>query len=150
MKQNITRILPVLLLAALLLPLGQALAGEKVHNVVLQVNDNDPARMNLVLNNAANLNAYYQDKGEPIEIEIVAYGPGLMMLRADKSPVKERVLSFSDNFDNVTFNACGNTHAKMSKKAGKEIELVSNAVMVPAGVVHIMERQEEGWSYVKP
>ena len=147
MTKNATATLG-LLLASLLL-FGAAQAHEK-HRVILQVNDNDPARMNLVLNNAANLNAYYHDKGEPIEIEIVTYGPGLMMLRDDKSPVKERVLSFAQNFDNVTFAACANTRAKMAKKEGMEIPLVANAKVVPSGVVHAIERQEQGWSYIKP
>ncbi len=51
------------------------------------LDDNDPKRMNLVLNNAANVDAYYKAKGEEVEIEIVTYGPGLNMLIDGKSPV---------------------------------------------------------------
>ncbi len=150
MNHHPLRLLPLLLIVAMLLPLGQALAAEKSHRVVLQVNDNDPDRMNLALNNAANLIAYYQDKGEPVQVEVVAYGPGLIMLVEGRSPVAERVKSFGQNFDNVSFNACGNTKANMTKKTGKEVVLLPEAKVVPAGVVHIMERQEQGWSYVKP
>ncbi len=130
---------------------ANATAGEhKVHNIVFQINDNDPARMNLVLNNAANVDAYYKEKGEEVNIEIVAYGPGLNMLVDGKSPVQKRITSFGQNFDNISFKACGNTHEKMSKKAGKNIKLVSQAQMVPAGVVHLTQRQEEGWTYIRP
>ena len=121
-----------------------------VHRVVLHLDDNDPKRMNLVLNNAANIDAHYKSKGEDVKIEIVAYGPGLIMLHAKKSPVKKRVASFGQNFENISFQACGNTHKKMSKKAGKSVPLLPQAKMVPAGVVHMMERQEEGWSYIRP
>jgi uncharacterized protein len=38
----------------------------------------------------------------------------------------------------------------MEKKEGQPISLVSEAVLVPAGVVHVMELQEKGWSYVRP
>ncbi len=46
------------------------------------------------------------------------------MLGADTSPVKKRIKSFGENFDNISFRACGNTKRKMSKKAGKEIVLL--------------------------
>jgi len=135
------------LLLAMALPFGAAFAGD--HKVVLHIDENDAKRMNLVLNNAANLNKYYQNKGEDATIEVVAYGPGLKMYTMD-SPVKERIASFEQNFENISFKACGNTHRKMSKKAGKTIKLVSQAKMVDSGAVHLVQRQEEGWSYLRP
>lgn len=138
------------LVLALGLAQGDALAAGNKHQLVLQINDNDPAKMNILLNNASNVTSYYLEKGEEVEIEIVAYGPGLVMLVEGKSPVKDRIKSISENFSNITFQACGNTHAKMSKKAGKEVKLVSQAKMVTSGVVHLVQRQEEGWSYVRP
>lgn len=120
------------------------------HKIIFQINDNDAARMNLVLNNVANVNKYYLDKGETAQIEVVAYGPGLNMLIENKSPVKDRIKSFSQNFDNVEFKACHNTYKAMSKKAGKNIKLLPQAKMVDAGVIHLIKRQEEGWSYLRP
>ena len=124
--------------------------AEGIHRIAIHVDDNDPAKMNLALNNAANVDAYYKEKGDEVIIEIVTYGPGLNMLIDGKSPVQERIASFEQNFDNISFRACGNTHKKMSKKAGAEIKLVSQAKMVSSGVIHLSERQEEGWSYIKP
>ena len=134
----------------LLLPIAPLSAAEDIHRVVIHVDDNDPRRMNMALNNASNVNKYYADKGEEVEIEIVAYGPGLHMLLAGSSPVSKRIASFEQNFDNVSFKACGNTHRKMSRKAGKEIALLPQAEMVPSGVIQLIQRQEEGWSYVRP
>ncbi len=139
-----------LLAAALWTTPTIAAPKDGVHRVVLHLDDNDPKRMNLVLNNAANIDAHYKAKGEEVQIEIVAYGPGLMMLHAGKSPVKKRVASFGQNFNNIAFRACGNTHKKMSKKAGKTVPLLPQAKMVPAGVVWMMERQEQGWTYIRP
>lgn len=127
-----------------------ALADGKKNQLVLHVDENDKNRMNLVLNNASNVASYYLDKGEEVQIEIVAYGPGLNMLVEGKSPVADRVKSITENFSNITFQACGNTHKKMSEKAGKEVKLMPQANMVTAGVVHLMERQQQGWSYVRP
>ncbi|MGB0711960.1 MAG: hypothetical protein ACPGUC_00230 [Gammaproteobacteria bacterium] len=135
--------------AALFLPLGQGFAADG-HKVVMHLDDNDPARMNLVLNNASNLAKHYQDKGEELQVEVVAYGPGLMMLHAKKSPVAERMGSFTDNFPSVSFKACANTMAKMKKKTGKDVPLFEGVEVVSGGVVHLLERQEQGWAYLRP
>src|SRR5687767_7087861 len=67
----------------------RAKAAPKDHRVVIQVTQNEPALMNIALNNAQNLINHYQGKGEHVDIEFVAYGPGLHMLRSDTSPVKD-------------------------------------------------------------
>ena len=77
--------------ALLLIPLACLPAGAaEKHKLALQISDNDPAKMNAVLNVAANVSKYYSDKGEEIDIQIVAFNAGLHMLRDDTSPVKPR------------------------------------------------------------
>lgn len=129
-------------------PKSEAASGQPPHHVVIQVTQNDPAVMNMALNNAENLTKYYRDKGERIDIEFVAYGPGLHMLRSDTSPVKVRLGVLA--MDNMTFSACGNTLNAQSKQEGKEITLVPEARIVPAGIARIMELQERHWTYVRP
>src|SRR3954465_10265166 len=124
--------------------------AQTAHRLILQVNTNDAAAMNLALNNAANVDQYYSDRSEPVEIEIITFGPGLHMLRDDTSPVKDRIKSLAENRPSVQFKACGNTQENMSKTENKKIPLVSQATVVPSGVVRIMELQEQGWSYVRP
>src|ERR1700684_3572809 len=58
-------------------------ADSKPHRIAIQVDQNDPQLMNLALGNATNVIEYYRDKNEDVEIDIVAYGPGLHMLRTD-------------------------------------------------------------------
>lgn len=122
------------------------------HHVVIHVDDNDKARMNIALNNAANITKYYDGQGEKIQIEIVAYGPGLHMLRADTSPVAARLETFSLQYENIGFAACGNTIKGMTKKEGKPPQLVDldNVKVVASGVVQIMKRQDQGWNYIRP
>ena len=124
--------------------------AHKGHKVAIHVDDSDPKRQNMALNNAFNVNAFYESKGEKVIIEVVAYGPGLMMLREDKSKVKDRITKMSLELPNLSFAACGNTRKKMEKKEGKELVLVSEAKQVPSGVVRLMELQEQGYSYIRP
>ena len=126
-------------------------AGEtKPHRLVLQVNTNDAAMMNLALNNAANVVQHYKELGQKVEIEVVTFGPGLHMLRDDTSPVKARIKTMAQTMPAISFKACGNTQANMSKAEEKEIPIIPEATVVKSGVVRVMELQEQGWSYVRP
>jgi len=153
MKTKLKKIATIILLAAV--GAGTFIntlvaADTPMHKVAIHVDENDPARMNMALNNVANVNKYYDSIGESVEIELVAYGPGLHMFRIDTSPVKDRISTMSLELDNLTFSACGNTHNAMQKKAGKDIVLVDEANVVPSGVVQLIELQEKGYAYVRP
>ena len=138
------------MLAGMAFSAAQTHAAEFKHRVAVHVDSSDAKLMNMALNNVQNIKKYYDSKGESVKIEVVAYGPGLHMLRADTSPVKERVEVMSLAMPNLTFSACGNTHARMSKKAGKTVVLLSEARKVPSGVIQLIKLQEEGYSYIRP
>ncbi len=127
-----------------------AMAEGKMHYLAIHVDENDPVKMNIALNNAKNVTKYYRDKGEDVKVEIVAHGPGLHMFREDTSPVKTRIAAMALEQDNLAFSACGNTMRGMKKKEGKDVPLISEATQVTSGVVRLMELQEEGWTYVRP
>ncbi len=143
--------LRTLFAALLLLPLtfAGAQALEK-HRLALQISDNDSVKMNAVLNVAANVSKFYSDKGDEVEIQIVAFNAGLNMLRLDKSPVLTRLKSFKQGMPNVAFIACENTLTTMARDEGKEPPLVENAQRVTAGVVTLIELGEKGWTIVRP
>ena len=127
-------------------------ADTKPHRVAIQVDQNDPQVMNLALNNATNVIEYYRARNEDVDVDIVIYGPGLHMLRADTSPVQDRLkrlkeLAFPGN---IQLSACNNTKQAMEKAEGKAISIVADATIVPSGVVRLMELQERGWSYIRP
>jgi intracellular sulfur oxidation DsrE/DsrF family protein len=128
-------------------------AGEgKPHRIAIQVDQNDPQIMNLALNNATNVIEYYRAKNEDVDVDIVTYGPGLHMLRADTSPVQDRIKRLKDMAfpGTIQFSACNNTKQGMEKAEGHAIAILPDATIVPSGVVRLMELQEQGWSYVRP
>lgn len=102
----------------------------------------DPAKWSMALNNAKNV----QDElgAANVDIEIVAFGPGINMIKFDSianSRVSEAMKS------GIAVVACENTlrTLKMSRA-----DIITGASFVPAGVVQIMRRQGEGWAYVHP
>lgn len=131
---------------------SHAAEAGKPHRIAIQIDQADPALMNLVLNNVSNVLEHYHDKNQEVQIEVVAYGPGLNMLREDKSPVKDRIKHIVDaSFPSkVSFSACGNTMKGMEKTEGHPVQIIPQASVVPAGVVRLSELQEDGWSYIRP
>ena len=130
--------------------LKRSTPAQEQHRLILQVNSNDPAMMNLALNNATNVVQYYKGLGKKVAIEVVTFGPGLHMLREDTSPVKARIETLALSAPEIAFKACGKTQENMRKAENKDIALIPQAQLVNSGVVRVMELQEQGWSYVKP
>jgi intracellular sulfur oxidation DsrE/DsrF family protein len=135
--RSVLRALAVMLTAAVLS--GGAWAQSKV---VFQVSDNDPAKWNLTLNNVRNVQA---DLGaDKVDVEVVVYGPGIGMLTMD-SPVSQRVAEALGK--NVKVVACQNT---MKAKKLAATDMLPSIGYVPAGVVELIQRQSEGYAYIKP
>lgn len=115
------------------------------HHIVLQISDNDPTKQTLVLNVASNLiKAYGTDN---VDVEIVAFGPGLRLLFADNVN-GDRINGLSSS--GVRFAACGNTLKKMTSLLGEEPKLNAETTLVSAGVVRIVELVGQGYTLVKP
>ena len=130
------------LVAFLLFISSQVLAANKV---VIQVSSSDPVTQKIALNNALQMQkAVGMDN---IDIEVVAYGPGLSILTT-KSPEAKRVASAV--LQDIKFSACGNTIKKVTKKNSKPPVLTEGVEVVPAGAIRIMELQQQGYAYLRP
>jgi hypothetical protein len=143
-RRTLIRIAILLPLAALALSTAQAqTTATHKHRLVIQVTDNDPARWNMVLNNTKNAQ---EDVGgaDKIDIEIVAYGPGIYMLKKD-SPVGGRVADAITS--GVKIVGCENTMKGLKLSKDEMLPVIG---YVPAGVTELMKKQEEGWAYLRP
>ncbi len=122
----------------------------KTHHISIQVDGPDTGVMNMVLNNILNIYSYYHARNEVVDIELVAFGPGLAMLRDDISPVKDRIKTMKAEHPGLVLSACENSRRAMSQAEGKEVAILPEAMAVPAGVVRLSELQEQGWTYLRP
>jgi hypothetical protein len=129
-------------LLAVALPAAAQQASPSPRNRALfQVTDNDPARWNLILNNMANLRDGVGAEGA--EIELVAYGPGILMLKAD-STVRQRIAEALKS--GVRVNACQHTMHGMNFTPA---DMLPDIGYVPSGVVEVMRKQQQGWAYIR-
>ena len=143
--------LQLILIGAVVLISGYASASDNTNkpfaekHVVLQISNSDVQKQTHVLNVANNLQKHYGP--DKIDIEIVAFGPGLRLLLKDNSN-SGRIQGLVDS--GVRFAACENTLAAMTRIIGEEPALNPNAIHVSAGVVRIMDLVEDGYTLVKP
>ena len=115
--------------------------GQK-YRVVFHVTESNPQKWNIVLNNVGNIQ---QDLGKDnVIIEVVTHGPGIDMLKAESS-VGARLAQALDN--NVVLAACENTmrNAKVTRA-----DMYGGISYVPSGVTHIIQRESQGWYYLRP
>lgn len=133
----------LLVVAFSLLFSGLALAEKQ--KLVIQVSTADPMTQKIALNNAVNVQTSLGL--DNVDVEIVAYGPGLSLLTRN-SRQAERVTSLA--MQEITFSACANTMAKVEKMSGRKPVLLEGVKTVPAGVIRIMELQQRGYAYIRP
>ena len=132
-----------LILAALIAAFALAGAGHALaEKIVVQVSDGNPVTWNQALNVVGNLREVY---GAGTEIELVAFGQGINMLKFD-APVSTRVVEAQKSLGAKIY-ACENSMAK--NKLAKS-DMAPDVVYVRAGVEHIITRQREGWVNVRP
>lgn len=143
-KTNWKALATGVLLICAMAPLTSFAEG-KPHKVVIQVSTADKQTQTIALNNAVNLQKEFGM--DNIQVEVVAFGPGLSILTA-KSPQAARVKSLA--MQDLKFSACGNTMQKMKQKTGKEPKLTEGVGVVPSGVGRIVGLQEQGYSYLRP
>jgi len=130
------------LVGALVATQAQAQATPVKNKVVFQVSDNDPGKWGLTLNNAQNLQT---DLGaQTVDLEIVVYGPGIAMLKAESLQAN----GIADAIKNgVKVVACENT---MKAVKLTHADMLPNIGYVPAGVVELMRKQQQGYAYIRP
>lgn len=129
---------------------GAGLAETGGPKVAIHVDEDNPATMNMALNNAVNIIRHYQGLGQTATVEIVTYGPGITMLRSDLSPVASRVADLALQHETLRFSVCLNTVQSVRQRTQSDVPLMDEAHEVPSGAVRLMELQYDGYAYLRP
>lgn len=120
------------------------------HRLVYHVSSNDPPTMQRALGTADNAFKHYRSRGETARIEIVANGGGVHMMRSDTTPVGPMLNHMRSTYPDLVLTACGITRTIMEANEGHAIPLLEGVGVVTAGIVRVVELQEQGYAYVKP
>jgi len=145
MPKKLVRLFGIsLILCFSLFQIASVWADDETHKLVIQISSNDLRAQETALGNIVNVQKYYGM--DNVEIELVAFGPGYRML-TPQSPLAARISSLT--LQDVTFTACLNTLISVKEQTGIMPTLIEGVTTTQAGVPHIMELQEQGYSYVK-
>jgi intracellular sulfur oxidation DsrE/DsrF family protein len=115
------------------------------HRIVLQLSDNDPRKQSLVISVAYNLLKFYDP--DKVAIEMVAFGPGIDLLRTDNA---NRKLVESLVAQGVKVDVCLNTVDTIERETGKRPDIIPAATPVQVGVGQILSLTENGYTLVRP
>ncbi|MGU3285129.1 DsrE family protein [Methylobacterium mesophilicum] len=120
------------------------------HRIVYHVSSNDPPTMQRALGTADNALKQYRSRGETVRIEIVANGGGVHMMRSDTTPVGPMLQYMRSTHPDLVLTACGITRTIMETNEGHAVPLLDGVGVATAGIVRVVELQEQGYAYVKP
>ena len=121
----------------------------KPWNVLLHVTSNDPYRLNVLLTETENILREYEAKQQKVSIQILVNGKGLNLLRDDKSPYAKRIAELQSRYDNLVFMACAKAIARVQQRTGKSVPLLPETQIAPSALSEVLNRQREGWTYIK-
>ena len=116
-------------------------AQNKQHQIVFDFTKQDTASFSMMVRQARNI----MNITGNAQLEVVCYGPGVDLLVKEKTNVAKEIEELQTRF-NVKFVACEFT---MKRRGIEKAQLLSQVITVPAAVVEISSRQQEGWSYIK-
>jgi uncharacterized protein len=123
--------------------------GDDAWRVVLHVTTADPYRLKTVLDEAEELLADHRRQNSPVEVEILANGRGLDLLRTRTSPYAERIQALQTQYNNVAFKACQRAINRVQREQNITVKLLPAAETVPTAIGEVISRQREGWAYVR-
>lgn len=125
---------------------NQAIPADSPWHLVVQMSTDDDYRINVALNEIERL--LQENQQQPVDIEIVANGKGMKLLRSDTSPYASRIRDLQQRYRNLIFQACGKTIARLKKEQGVDFDLIPGTQIVPSAMSQVIKRQKEGWTYI--
>lgn len=131
----------LLLLVALLIgPVSFAQDSTRQHRIIMQLTSGDTLVQKGLMRQLKNM----KEAAPSMQLEVVCHGPGMDLLMSDRSVVQPKITEFASK--GIVFLACENT---IKERKLDRTKVIAEAGYVKAGIIHIVERQEDGWSYIK-
>lgn len=121
---------------------GLAFAQEspRQHRIIMQLTSGDTLVHKGLMRQLKNM----KEAAPNMHLEVVCHGPGMDLLMSDRSIVQPKITEFAGK--GIVFLACENT---IKERNLDRTKVITEVGYVKAGIIHIVERQEDGWSYIK-
>ena len=117
--------------------------------IMLHVSTDDEYRLNHMLEETERLLETGRENGERLRVEILANGPGLKLVKKSAGPAGQRLQRLQQRYDNLTVAACAQTLERLRAEKGIELELNPGTTLVKSALGEVLERQRQGWTYIR-
>ena len=121
----------------------------KDFKLVLHVTTGDTHRLAVMLDETERLLQDQEKQHHKVKLDILANGQGLNLLRADTSQFAERIHELRTRYNAVTFKACQQAINRLKQEKGITATMLPDTEVVPSAIGEIIQRQHEGWTYVR-
>ncbi len=129
---------------------SEVLAGtDAITKVLVHLTSSDSDTGLNTLTNLENMLKEYRKSGQNVRVEVVANGHAINLLRQDTTPFGPLIARLTREYKNLTFAACKNTIDQIQITNDEEIELIPQARLIESGIVEVIERQQQGWTYIR-
>jgi len=122
--------------------------GVEPQNIIVHVGSSNPVRLKTALDETESLLDSYRRSNRKLQVEIVANGGGVDLLRADVSPYAQRIGLMQEKYPNLGFIACGQTIRKLQDK-GVDVKLLPHTGVASSAVDQIALRLKQDWVYIR-
>lgn len=130
-------------------PAAPVVASESMTRVLVHLTSSDSDSGLNTLSNIEQMLLEYRSKGQNVKVEVVANGHGIDLLRKETTPFAQLIARLARDYDNLSFAACKNTIDQMQITSDDQIELIPQAKLIESGIVEVIERQKQGWTYIR-
>lgn len=128
---------------------NQPVSDAQPWRVLMHVTSDDPYRLNILLDEAEKILRQHQARQQKVAIQILANGRGLNMLNSKTSVYGKRIAELQKKYDNIVFMACAKAIERIKNEKGLNVELLPNTHIAPSALHEVLQKQREGWTYIK-
>ncbi len=127
----------------------QLAATDSMTRVLVHLTSSDSESGLNTLTNLEQMLLEYRSKGQNVRVEVVANGHGIDLLRKETTPFAGLIARLAADYKNLSFAACKNTIDQMQITSDEQFDLIPEAKLIESGIVEVIERQKQGWTYIR-
>jgi len=117
--------------------------------LVLHITTNDAYKLNNVLNEAEKLLSKHSEQGNKVILTLLTNGKGLDLVRTGTSQFADRIKDLQARYENLSLQACELALKRLKIEKGINATLLPGVKVIPSAMGEIIQKQHEGWTYIK-
>ena len=124
-------------------------ADDSITKVLVHLTSSDIDSGINTLNNLQLLLEEYESNQQAVRVEVIANGRGIQLLDVGNKLISQRIKQLINDYHNLTIAACKYSIEQLQISNGVKVDLIPEVRVIDSGVVEVIKRQNEGWTYIR-